>query len=193
MKISFLAAAMAVASLAAAQTPDPGAQTPATVNETVVVSATQGPEIETEIPGQATVVTGEELRRRNVHSVAEALQDVVGLDTGVGSDNGVRAPNVGLWGLKEFDALLFMVDGVPIGGPFNPSLSQIDIDDVDRIEIVKGPQGTLYGVSAFAGMIQVFTKGDSSGTHASISGGSFSDGRVAASTNVPLGDARLKV
>jgi len=193
MKISFLAAAMAATSLAAAQTPDPGAQTPATVNETVVVSATQGPEIETEIPGQATVVTGEELRRRNVHSVAEALQDVVGLDTGVGSDNGVRAPNVGLWGLKEFDALLFMVDGVPIGGPFNPSLVQIPVEDIDRIEIVKGPQGTLYGVSGFAGMVQIFTRHSAEGTHVSVAGGSFSQGRIDATTNFRVGAGTMKL
>ena len=176
----------------AAQTPDPG-QPGTVVSESVVVSATRGPEIETEIPGQATVITGEELRRQNVKTVADALQDVVGLDTGAGSDNGPRQPNVGLWGLKEFDALLFMVDGVPVGGPFNPSLSQIDIGDVDRIEIVKGPQGTLYGVSGFAGMIQIFTKGASEGTHASISGGSFSDGRIDASTNFKLGGAKLRL
>ena len=172
---------------------DPGAQTQATVNESVVVSAARGPEIETEIPGQATVLTGDELAAEGARTVADALQDVIGLDTGIGSDNGAHQPNVGLWGLKEFDALLFMVDGVPVGGPFNPSLSQINISDVDRIEIVKGPQGTLYGVSGFAGMIQIFTRGASEGTHASVTGGSFSDGRVDASTNIPLGAAKLRV
>ncbi len=193
MKTQLFAAAMAAGSLLGAQTPDPGAPTPATVNETVVVSATQGPEIETEIPGQATVVTGDELRKRNVHTLADALQDVVGLDTGLGSDNGARQPNVGMWGLKEFDALLFMVDGVPVGGSFNPSLSQIDVDDIDRIEIVKGPQGTLYGVSGFAGMIQVFTKHAGERTRISLSGGSFSDGRLDASTNLSLGSSKLKL
>jgi outer membrane receptor protein involved in Fe transport len=171
----------------------PAVPTPAPVQEQIVVSATRGPEIETEIPGQATVIRGEDLRRENVRTVADALQDVVGLDTGLGSDNGTRLPNVGLWGLKEFDALLVMVDGVPIGGPFNPSLSQINIDDVDHIEIVKGPQGTLYGVSAFAGMIQIFTKEASPGTHVSLSGGSFSDWRGSVSTTLPLGEARLRV
>ncbi len=192
MRILWISAFVLIPALLAAQTPDPGQPSPA-VSETVVVSATRGPEIETEIPGQATVITGDELRRQNVKTVADALQDVVGLDTGVGSDNGARQPNVGLWGLKEFDALLFMVDGVPVGGPFNPSLSQINIEDVDRIEIVKGPQGTLYGVSGFAGMVQIFTKGASEGTHASVSGGSFSDGRVDASTNFKLGGAKLRL
>jgi len=167
--------------------------TPPSVQESVVVSATRGSEIETEIPGEVTVITGEELRRRNVTNLADALQDVVGLDTGMGSDNGPRQPNVGLWGLKEFDALLFMVDGVPIGGPFNPSLSQINIADIDHIEIVKGPQGTLYGVSAFAGMVQVFTKNATPGTTVTVAGGSFTNMRFDGSTAIPIGSAMLRV
>src|SRR5215471_12207701 len=105
------------------QTPTPPptpTPTPPSVQENVVVSATRGAEIETEIPGQATVVTGDELRRTNSRTVAEALENVLGIDTGEGSDNGARLPNIGMWGLKEFDALLVMVDGVPVGGPFNP-------------------------------------------------------------------------
>ena len=66
---------------------------------------------------------------------------MVGLDTGEGSDNGGRLPNIGLWGLKEFDALLITLDGVPVGGPFNPSLShdsgRPDRSDRDR----EGPAG----------------------------------------------------
>ncbi|HTO88143.1 MAG TPA: TonB-dependent receptor [Thermoanaerobaculia bacterium] len=171
-------------------TPQP---TPGPVNETVVVSATQGPETELEIPGEATVVTGEELRARGVTNLADGIQDVMGLDTGQGSDNGPRQPNVGLWGLKEFDALLFMVDGIPVGGPFNPSLSQINIADIDRVEIVKGPQGTLYGVSAFAGMVQVFTKSGQTGTSITVGGGSFSEGRITGTTTFPIGKATLRL
>jgi len=182
----------AAAAFAQAPPPPPPAAPPP-VDETVVVSATQTPEIEAEIPGNVTVVTGDELRRRNVHDLATAIQDVVGMDTGIGSDNGVQVPTVGMWGLKEFDALLFMVDGVPVGGPFNPNLSQINVDDIDRIEIVKGPQGTLYGVSGFAGMVQIFTRGGEKGSHVTLTGGSFSHGRLDASTNVPLGAGSLRL
>jgi outer membrane receptor protein involved in Fe transport len=192
-----LAAAVAAALTRAAfgENPpaDPAAPAPAPVNETVVVSATQSSEIETEIPGNVTVVTGDELRRRNVHTLADALEDVVGIDTGIGSDNGVQVPTVGMWGLKEFDALLFMVDGVPVGGPFNPNLSQINVDDIDRIEIVKGPQGTLYGVSGFAGMVQIFTRTSEKGSHVTLTGGSFQHGRLDATTNVPLGTGSLRL
>lgn len=182
----------------AQQTPTPTpaptlTPTPAVaVQEDVVVSAARGPEIETEIPGEATVISGERLRRENVRTLADALQDVVGIDTGLGSDNGARLPNIGMWGLKEFDALLVMVDGVPVGGPFNPSLAQIDVEDVDRIEIVKGPQGTLYGVSAFAGMIQVFTRAAANGTEVRLGGGSFEEGRLHASHTMDLGAGHIR-
>jgi iron complex outermembrane recepter protein len=190
--LTLLAGALWVAPALQGQSPAPQ-PTPPPVEENVVVSATRGPEIETEIPGQATVVTGEELRRRNAHTLADALQDVVGLDAEGGSDNGSRLPNIGLWGLKEFDALLVMVDGVPVGGPFNPSLAQIDVEDIDRIEIVKGPQGTLYGVSAFAGMVQVFTKSARKGTAVRLSGGSFSTGSLYVSHAVGIGAANLRL
>ena len=111
-----------------------------------------------DVTGSVAVVTGEELRRTGARTLQDALQDVVGVEAAGGSDGGPRFPNLGMWGLKEFDALLVTVDGVPAGGPFNPSLAQIPIEDIDQIEIAKGPQGTLYGVSAFAGMVQVFTR-----------------------------------
>src|SRR5215471_16382263 len=190
---ALIALSCVAGSVLVAQTPTPTPQptpspTPIGVNETIVVSATRGAESELEIPGEATVVTGEQLRERGVTNLADGIQDVMGVDTGMGSDNGPRQPNVGIWGLKEFDALLFMVDGVPVGGPFLPQLAQIDINDVDHIEIVKGPQGTLYGVSAFAGMVQVFTKSGQAGSYVSLAGGSFNEGRVVAQTVIPVGD-----
>jgi len=141
----------------------------------IVVSATRSPHKETDIPMGTAVVRGETLRQRGARTLADALQSVVGMDVGDGSDNGSRLPNIGLWGLKEFDALLVSIDGVPAGGPFNPELAQIPIEDVDRIEILKGPQGTMYGVSAFAGMVQVYTR-PSTGSGAEITErvGSFS-------------------
>lgn len=158
--------------------PDTNPPPQTTVKETVVVSATKGPEDPVNVADPVSVLTGEELRRRNVRTIADALQDVVGLDTGNGSDNGARLGNIGLWGLKEFDALLVMVDGVPVGGPFNPSLSQINVEDIDRIEVVRGPQGTLYGAAAFAGMIQIFTRPPAGpAVQGSFAGGSFNEYR----------------
>jgi len=167
----FGSALMVLAPAAAAQAPP--VPTPS-ASAQVVVSAAKVPESSLDVAGSVEVVSGEDLRRRGARTLQDALQDVIGVDTAGGSDNGARFPNIGMWGLKEFDALLVTVDGVPAGGPFNPSLSQIPIEDVERIEIAKGPQGTLYGVSAFAGMVQVFTR---RGSHQSVTlgGGSFDD------------------
>jgi outer membrane receptor protein involved in Fe transport len=161
---------------------------------TMVVSATKVEEDSLDVAAPVSVVSGDELRRRGAKTVAEALQDVAGLDTGNGSDNGSRLANIGVWGLKEFDALLVTVDGVPAGGPFNPSLAQISVEDVDRIEIVKGPQGTLYGVSAFAGMIQVFTRRPAeAGGALTLGGGSFSDKHGNLSYTASQGDRTLRL
>lgn len=156
----------------------------------VIVSATRTKRDVRELPNSATVIGRDELRKRGTRTLAEALQDVVGLDTGEGSDNGSRIPNVGMWGLKEFDALLFSVNGVPVGGPFNPSLNQIPVYDIDRIEVVKGPQGTMYGVSAFAGMIHVFTADAVNGGEITLGGGSFSQGHGAISWGKSLSNGR---
>jgi outer membrane receptor protein involved in Fe transport len=177
-------AAVLFASAAAAQAPS--VRTP-TAAAQIVVSAAKVPESDLDVAGSVEVVTGEDLRRRGARTLQDALQDVVGVEAAGGSDSGSRFPNLGMWGLKEFDALLVTVDGVPAGGPFNPSLSQIPIEDIERIEIAKGPQGTLYGVSAFAGMVQVFTR---RGAHqsATLGGGSFTDRHASLSYEKHTGD-----
>ena len=85
--------------------PTPAAAQIEPVNEEVVVSATKMAQDPLEVAADVTVVSGDELRRRGAKTIAEALQDVAGLDTGSGSDNGSRLANIGVWGLKEFDAL----------------------------------------------------------------------------------------
>jgi outer membrane receptor protein involved in Fe transport len=142
----------------------------------IVVSATKTARNPLDVPNGTVVVSGRELRRTGARTLADALIDVAGVEAGGGSDNGTRFTNIGMWGLKEFDALLVTVDGVPVGGPFNPSLAQIAVDDIERIEIVKGPQGTLYGVSAFAGMVQVFTDRSTAGRGSlTLGGGDFTN------------------
>lgn len=66
----------------------------------VVVSATKVDEDPEQIPNAVSVVSGDELRRRGARTVAEAIQDVVGVDTGNGSDDGPRLASIGMWGLK---------------------------------------------------------------------------------------------
>ncbi len=192
--VAVLAVAPWLAGSVSAQETDSLAVVSDPVKYLVIVSATKTPRPLEEIPNSATVIRGDALRRGGVRTLADALQDVVGMDTGNGSDAGLAMPNIGLWGLKEFDALLITLDGVPVGGPFNPDLAEIPVEDIDRIEIVKGPQGTLYGVSAFAGMLQVFTRQDEGGRgHLTLGGGSFSEGHADAGWNRALGPFALRL
>jgi iron complex outermembrane receptor protein len=142
----------------------------------IVVTATKTRRDPVDIPNGTAVVSGKDLRRAGARTLADALIDVAGLEAGGGSDNGTRITNIGMWGLTEFDALLVTVDGVPAGGPFNPSLAQIAVDDVERIEIVKGPQGTMHGVSAFAGTVNVVTDRSTPGRgELTLGGGDFTN------------------
>jgi iron complex outermembrane receptor protein len=161
-------------------------------SEQIVVTATKLPEDEIDLPVDATVITGEELRARGVQTLADALATAEGVEAFEGSDQGGRIPNVSLWGLKEFDAYLVELDGVPLGGTYDPDLQQIDVRNVDRIEIVRGPAGAVHGSTAFAGVISIYTS-NASATRAEVSGGSFGQREVRFSTGGSNSDSRWTV
>jgi iron complex outermembrane receptor protein len=164
---------------------------PAT-SEQIVVSATKLPENEIDLPADTTIITGAELRARGAQTLSDALATAEGVEAFDGSDQGSGLPNVALWGLKEFDAYLVEMDGVPMGGTFDPDLQQIDVRNIDRIEIVRGPSGVVHGSTAFAGVISVYTSG-ATATRAEVAAGIFGrkEGRV--STGGTRGDNRWGV
>ena len=90
-----------------------------------------------------------------------------------------------IWGLREFDAFLLMVDGVPWGGAFNPALATLDFNNIERIEILRGPAPVMYGATSFVGVIHVLHLAAGEGPRiASAYGGSHSF--VGASVYLPL-------
>ena len=90
------------------------------------------------------------------------------------------------YGLREFDAFLLVVDGVPWGGAFNPALSTLDLRDVDHIEVQRGPAPVMYGATSFVGVIQVVRRAPGQkGGRLAASGGSYGSGGAALSTSVP--------
>src|SRR5260221_8204286 len=170
------------------------AQTPAVppASEQIVVSATKLPEDDIDLPADTTVITGQELRARGAQSLADALATSEGVEAFEGSDQGGRIPNVSLWGLKEFDAYLVLLDGVPVGGNYDPDLQQIDVRNVDRIEIVRGPAGAVYGSTAFAGVISIYSS-NAGATRAEITGGSFGHRGARFSTGGSTADGRWSI
>jgi outer membrane receptor protein involved in Fe transport len=153
----------------------------AQVHETIEVTATRIAEDVTVVPASITVVDGAELRARNATDLAGALALVAGVSAVGGSDAGPAAGVPEMWGLREVDAFLLVVDGVPWGGAFNPDLPSVDLTGVDRIEIVRGSAPVMYGATSFVGVIHVIHRQAGTGEgEVRAAAGSYGSGSIAA-------------
>ena len=138
-------------------------------------------------PAMITVISGDELRARGVQDLRTALSLVAGVDIAPGGEAGPASSVPGLWGLREFDAFLLVVDGIPSGGTFNPALPTLDLTDVERIEVLRGAAPVMYGATSFVGVIQIIHyAAGATPSLATIGAGTRSTGIASLSTN--LGD-----
>ncbi len=151
------------------------AQDAVTEGEEIIVSATRLPIPEDESPASVSVITSEDIEEKQIHRVADALREVPGISV-VQTGAPGQLSSVFTRGLRSEDTQV-LLDGIPVNqglaGLFN--FADLNVDDIDRIEVVRGPQSTLYGTRALAGVIQVFTKrgqGTPTGSF-SFEGGSF--------------------
>lgn len=123
----------------------------------VVVTATRFPVPVDMVASPVTVIGGAELRALGVRSVADALRQVPGVAVvETGSFGGQTS--LFLRG-GESDYVKVLLDGVPLnaaGGALD--LADLTTDNVDRIEVVRGPASVLYGSDAMTGVIQIFTR-----------------------------------
>jgi len=133
----------------AAETEKPRAAPAA--HERIEVTATKYPANPDEIPQSMTIVDGKDLRDRGATDLRSALALVAGVDIAPGGDGGPASAVPEMWGFREFDAYLLVVDGVPWGGAFNPRLATLSLQDVERIEILRGAAPVMYGATSFIG------------------------------------------
>jgi vitamin B12 transporter len=135
-------------------TPSPGEMEAAEV----IVSATRTEIPEEESPASVSVITSEDIEQKQIQRVSDALREVPGLSV-VQSGAPGQLTSVFTRGLRS-EHTQVLLDGIPVNqglqGAFN--FADLTTDDIDRIEIVRGPQSTLYGPRALAGVIQIFTK-----------------------------------
>ncbi len=99
----------------------------ATAFTAVQVTATRKPEPIADIPASMTIVSGAELRARGANDLRTALSLAAGVEGTPGGDGGPAGTVPSIWGLREADAYLLVVDGVPWGGAFNPATPSITI------------------------------------------------------------------
>src|SRR5262245_19638834 len=147
--------ALLVPSLAHAQTPASPPQDPPNVHYTVQVTATRFGEPVAEVPGAISVITGDEIRARGATDLRTALALLGGVSVAPGGDAGPAAAVPGLLGVREVDDLLLLIDGIPAGGAFIPQIEAISLNNVERIEVLRGAAPVYYGTTAFAGTINV--------------------------------------
>ncbi len=150
----------------------------------VVVTATRTEQPELELGSSMTLITAEDLLKSGKKDVAEALRTVPGLDMVQAGGTG-RNASVFIRGANA-EHTLVMVDGIEMNDPVSAgrsfNLAHMSLDNVARIEIVRGPQSTLYGSDAMGGVINIITKkGDGKPKfYLGAEGGSFSTFRETA-------------
>ncbi|HJU07071.1 MAG TPA: TonB-dependent receptor [Rhodanobacteraceae bacterium] len=130
------------------------AQESTTTLPAIQVTATKTPEPVAQTPASISIVNGDELNSTGASNMATAMALVPGVEAPAGGDAGPSSAVPSFWGLHEFDAFLLVVDGVPWGGAFNPMITTFDLNDVQRIEVLKGAAPVMFGATSFVGVVQ---------------------------------------
>jgi vitamin B12 transporter len=158
-------------------------------SEQIVVSATRIPTPEEETPASVSVITDEDFVNKQTERIGDALRQVPGLSV-VQSGTAGQLTSVFTRGLRS-EHTQVLIDGVPINqglqGAFN--FADLTVDDIVRIEVVRGPQSTIYGPRALAGVIQLFTRQgeETPETSVSLEGGSYETFRESVSSSGKVG------
>ena len=170
--------------------PDPNNQPVKAINETVIVSAALVDQPLSRTPDSVTVITGRELESKQLFTLGAALRSVPGVTVQQSGGPGTLT-SVFMRG-GESDYTLILIDGVranSFGGGID--LSQVALEDVERIEVVRGPQSALYGSDAIGGVVQVITRsGGRPSAQAQIEGGSREMRRASAATTGEVNGVR---
>lgn len=146
-----LAASPALAQTASTATP------PA---ETIIVTATRSAQPATKVGSSVTVIDAATIAQKQAISVVDVLVAVPSIgfnrNGGVGSLTSVRIRGA------ESDQTVLLIDGIKLNDPSSPgggyNFGNLLVGDIERIEILRGPQSTLYGSQAIGGVVNIITK-----------------------------------
>lgn len=169
-------------------------QGPPVVIPAIEVVATRVPAAPHDVPASIEVIRGDDLRARGARSLRDVLSLAAGVSIAPGSDGGPASSVPEFWGLREFDAFLLVVDGVPWGGALNPALATLNLQDIERVEVLRGPAPVTYGATSFVGVIHVVHKAGAEKSRSfAASGGSFGSAAASADLGFLLGSWQSRV
>lgn len=126
----------------------------------VVVTATRTEKADIDVPANVTVVTAKKIEEAGYKNAFDAIQSQVGVEsTGYGDAGQDFGFSSGRTVVRGYDrGTLVMVNGIPMNLKNYNSLAGIPKDMIEKIEIVKGAAGTLYGAEAMGGVVNIITK-----------------------------------
>lgn len=163
-------------------------------DEEIIFTAKRTPALLNEVGTQSIVITEKEIQTRQYNSAVEAISHQPGV---ILSQDGPTGPS-SLF-LRGSSNTLLLINGAPVSDPmgtnhnFNYALLG-QLLDVNRIEVLKGPQSALYGSSAMGGVVQIFTNDlNNPGTRFRIMAGSHETIQVGATTTGAVGDLRYSL
>lgn len=136
-----------------------GTSTPK-MQDPVVVTASRIQQPLSTVGSSMTVISGEELEKKGITEVVDALKTVPGVsfsrNGGVGQTTSLRIRGA------DSGQVVVMIDGVVVNDPTNTSgfydFNALHVHNIDRIEILRGPQSAVYGGNAVGGVVNIITK-----------------------------------
>jgi vitamin B12 transporter len=165
--------------------------------DTIIVDGSRLDQTLTEIGSSVSVITSEDMDELGVDFALDAVATAPGVTINQNGAFGGSA-SVRIRGASS-DQTLVLIDGVPVsdptgtGGGYN--FAYLDTDNIERIEVLKGPQSTLWGSDAIGGVVSITTKRPTEGFSGSVFGeyGSFNTvrGGAAISNANDAGDFRI--
>lgn len=149
-----------------------------------VTTATKEPEEVNRTPAAIYVLTNEDIRRSGASSIPEVLRLVPGIEV-ARIDASTWAIGIRGFGSIFSKSVLVLIDGrsvyTPLFAGVDWKIQNVMLEDVDRIEVIRGPGGTIWGANAVNGVINIITKNskDTRGALVSLGGGNVDQGRGA--------------
>ncbi|MXW30235.1 MAG: TonB-dependent receptor plug domain-containing protein, partial [Chloroflexi bacterium] len=155
--------------------------------EEIVVTARKRTESLQDTPVAVTALTADQIAEFGVQSLADISKMTAGLLFDSEFTRGANRPVIrGQANILGASGVSYFIDGVYVSG----SIDDYDLDDIERIEIVKGPQSALYGRNTYSGTINIVTRSPGDEFRASVKGEVAEDGQflARASLSGPIGE-----
>jgi iron complex outermembrane receptor protein len=127
--------------------------------EEMVVTATRTEREIDNVPASVSVITREEMKKYHIQTIDEALKYEAGIYFKRKKGLSDSLPSIEMRGLPGQERTLVLLNGLPINGGYDGGVkwNNISVENIERIEIIRGPASALYGGNAMGGVINIIT------------------------------------